>query len=84
MIDATFTQRQAGYTACAARETAIRSQPPWTVTRTYRRTQNPEWHEYTCSAANEHIVIGRDDYLLSADGLLMRVKKAQKPVWSRN
>jgi hypothetical protein len=52
---------------------------PWTVTRTYRRTQNPEWHEYICSASNEHIVIGRDDYLLSADGLLMPVKKGQKP-----
>ena len=52
---------------------------PWTVTRTYRRTQNPVWHEYTCSVSNQHIVIGRDDYLLSADGLLMPVKKDQKP-----
>jgi hypothetical protein len=52
---------------------------PWTVTRTYRRTQNPVWHEYTCSVSNQHIVIGRDDYLLSADGLLMPVKKGQKP-----
>jgi hypothetical protein len=52
---------------------------PWTVTKTYRRTQNPEWHEYNCSVSNEHIVIGHDDYLLSADGLLMPVKKGQKP-----
>jgi hypothetical protein len=52
---------------------------PWTVTRTYRRTQNPVWHEYTCAVSNQHIVIGRDDYLLSADGLLMPVKKGQKP-----
>jgi hypothetical protein len=52
---------------------------PWTVTRTYRRTQNPVWHEYTCAVSNQHIVIGRDDYLLSADGLLMPVKKGQSP-----
>jgi hypothetical protein len=52
---------------------------PWTVTRSYRRTRNPEWREYVCGADNEHIVIGHDDYLLSADGLLMPVKKGQKP-----
>jgi len=52
---------------------------PWTVTRNYRRTRNPEWHEYVCAAGNEHIVIGHDDYLLSADGLLMPVKKGQQP-----
>jgi hypothetical protein len=51
---------------------------PWTVTRNYRRTRNPEWHEYVCAVGNEHIVIGRDDYLLSADGLLMPVKKGQQ------
>jgi hypothetical protein len=52
---------------------------PWTVTRSYQRSPNPEWHEYTCSVSNQHIVIGRDDFLLSADGLLMPVKKGQKP-----
>jgi hypothetical protein len=52
---------------------------PWTVTRTYRRSPNPVWHEYVCSVSNEHVVIGHDDYLLSADGLLMPVKKGQKP-----
>jgi hypothetical protein len=51
---------------------------PWTVTRTYRRL--PEvWGEYVCTAGNEHLAIGRDDYLLSADGALMPVKKGQKP-----
>jgi hypothetical protein len=52
---------------------------PWTVVRSYRRTRNPIWDEYNCGVANEHIVIGHDDYLLSADGLLMPVKKGQKP-----
>jgi len=50
---------------------------PWTVVRTYRRTPDA-WHEYNCSASNQHIVIGHDDYLLSADGLLMPVKKGQQ------
>ena len=52
---------------------------PWTVIRNYRRTTNPVWHEYNCSVSNEHIIIGHDDYLLSADGLLMPVRKGQKP-----
>jgi hypothetical protein len=52
---------------------------PWTVTRTYRRSSNPVWHEYVCSVSNQHVVIGHDDYLMSADGLLMPVKKGQKP-----
>jgi hypothetical protein len=52
---------------------------PWTVIRNYRRTANPVWHEYNCSVSNEHIVIGHDDYLLSADGLLMPVRKGQQP-----
>lgn len=51
---------------------------PWTVTRTYRR-HPPSWDEYVCAATNEHISIGHDDYLLSADGTLMPVKKGQKP-----
>jgi hypothetical protein len=52
---------------------------PWTVVRSYRRTRNSIWDEYNCTVGNEHIVIGHDDYLLSADGLLMPVKKGQKP-----
>jgi hypothetical protein len=52
---------------------------PWTVMRTYRRMRDPEWHEYVCTVSNEHIVIGHDDYLMSADGHLMPVKKDQKP-----
>ena len=51
---------------------------PWTVTRSYRR--NPAvWDEYVCAATNQHVAVGHDDYLLSADGLLMPVKKGQKP-----
>jgi hypothetical protein len=50
---------------------------PWTVTRTYRR-HSDEWSEYVCAATNQHVAIGHDDYLLSADGALMPVKKGQR------
>jgi hypothetical protein len=52
---------------------------PWTVTRSYRRDRNLIWGEYICSENNQHVVIGNDDYLLSADGLLMPVRSGQKP-----
>jgi hypothetical protein len=51
---------------------------PWTVTRNYRRHPDA-WSEYVCAATNQHVAIGHDDYLLSADGSLMPVKKGQKP-----
>jgi len=44
---------------------------PWTVTRSYRRERDYQWSEYVCAANNQHVVIGKEDYFLSADGLLM-------------
>ncbi len=52
---------------------------PWTITRSYRRTRDYKWSPYTCAANNQHIVIGKEDYMLSADGLLMPVRKDQPP-----
>ena len=52
---------------------------PWTVTRSYQRDRATEWREYVCAASNQHIVIDHEDYLLSADGLLMPVRKGEKP-----
>ena len=52
---------------------------PWTVTRSYRRERDYRWSEYVCAANNQHVVIGKEDYFLSADGLLMPVRKDQKP-----
>src|SRR5258707_14977965 len=43
---------------------------PWTVDKTYVREHNPKWLEYNCQEANNHLFIGRDEYLLSADGKL--------------
>jgi hypothetical protein len=53
---------------------------PWTVVKNYRREPNrqPQWTEEDCGE-NNHLTIGNDDYMLSADGLLMPQRKGQLP-----
>jgi hypothetical protein len=53
---------------------------PWTVMKNYRRSPQaqPNWTEEYCED-NNHVSIGKDDYMLSADGLLMPAKKDQPP-----
>ena len=52
---------------------------PWTVPKTYRREADarPYWREVSCSENNNHLEIGAQPYMLSADGLLMPTKKDQ-------
>jgi len=52
---------------------------PWTVTKNYNRVRNPIWVEAICSENNDHIKLGNQTYMKSADGLLMPAKKGQKP-----
>ena len=52
---------------------------PWTVTKHYDRIRNPIWVEAVCPENNDHIRIGDETYMRSADGLLMPAKKGQKP-----
>jgi hypothetical protein len=52
---------------------------PWTVDKTYRLTHNPHFVQNICSIGNNHVVIGKEAYFLSADGLLMPTKKDQAP-----
>jgi hypothetical protein len=52
---------------------------PWTVTKTYQRVRDPIWIEAICAEGNEHLRIGKDTYMLSADGHLMPAKKGQAP-----
>ncbi len=54
---------------------------PWTVTKTYRRNSNsrPVWVESECEEAQAHVQIGKENYFLSAEGLLMPAKKGQTP-----
>jgi len=54
---------------------------PWTVTKRYVRETRPNliWHFNDCAENNQHVYIGKEDYFVTADGLLMPVKKGQKP-----
>jgi hypothetical protein len=55
---------------------------PWTVIKNYRRvlTDKPIWwREDVCAENNVHVVLGKQDYFLSADGFLMPIKKDQPP-----
>jgi hypothetical protein len=54
---------------------------PWTVMKDYRRSKEaqPRWRDSACLEENQHVRIGNDSYMLSADGLLMPAKKNQAP-----
>jgi hypothetical protein len=52
---------------------------PWVITKHYNRVRNPIWVEAICSENNDHIKLGAETYMRSADGLLMPAKKSQHP-----
>ena len=54
---------------------------PWTVTQTYRRLPDPRpvWSEHECAEGQAFVQIGKENYMLSADGYLMPTKKDQVP-----
>ena len=52
---------------------------PWTVARTYLREHKLHWLEKSCFEDNSHLVIGSEEYFLSADGKLMPVRAGQLP-----
>jgi len=54
---------------------------PWMVTKSYVRDPGAKavWREWICGENNPHVVIGKDNYFLSADGLLMPARKDQAP-----
>jgi hypothetical protein len=54
---------------------------PWTVTRDFRRNPNPRpnWKEFICADENPYVTIAKETYFLSADGLLMPMRKGQRP-----
>ena len=55
---------------------------PWTVTRSYSRA-NPQalldWSEYVCTADDTRVEIAEQIYKLSPEGLLMPVRRGQRP-----
>jgi len=54
---------------------------PWSVDKTFQRNPDPHpiWMEQDCNDGNVNIVIGKENYFLSADRLLMPAKKDQAP-----
>ena len=52
---------------------------PWTVDKHYRRLRNVIWLEDNCNENNHHIVIGKENYFVGADGYLMPARKNQQP-----
>ena len=54
---------------------------PWSVDKTFRRNTNPRpnWPEFNCNEGNANIVIGKENYWLTPDRLLMPVRKDQAP-----
>jgi hypothetical protein len=53
---------------------------PWTSVKSYTRDPHPhpEWTEEYCED-NNHVTIAHQDYMLSAEGLLMPTKKDEPP-----
>ena len=45
----------------------------------YRRIREATWYEDLCSENNNHVQIGAEGYMLSADGYLMPTKRDQAP-----
>ena len=54
---------------------------PWTVDKRYVHNPNPrpEWTEFYTTENNAQLKIGKENYFLSWDGLLMPAKKNQPP-----
>src|SRR5437763_399319 len=52
---------------------------PWTVMKTFHRERNVLWYEENCGENNNHVVVGKEFYFLSADGYLMPTRKDQPP-----
>jgi hypothetical protein len=54
---------------------------PWTITKKYIRETNPDiiWAFNDCAENNQQVTIGKEHYMVSSDGMLMPVKKGQRP-----
>jgi hypothetical protein len=54
---------------------------PWTADKTFKRNPNPypHWSRTSCTETTQQVVIGKEPYMMSADGFLMPAKKDQAP-----
>ena len=52
---------------------------PWVVDKKYTNNPRHRWTESSCIETNSMVAIGRQSYFMSADGMLMPVRKDQPP-----
>src|SRR5215813_12253172 len=52
---------------------------PWIVDKKSRHNSRYRWTESTCIETNSMVAIGKESYFMSADGMLMPVRKNQPP-----
>ena len=52
---------------------------PWTINRSYRRQADAVWDFVDCAENNPHLLVGSENYMISADGYLMPTKRGQQP-----
>ena len=54
---------------------------PWTADKTYRRSTQkyPIWDRITCLEGTSYVTIGKEYYMVTADGFLMPTTKGQSP-----
>jgi hypothetical protein len=54
---------------------------PWSVDKIFRRSSSPrpDWPEIYCVEGNDQVVIGKENYIVNGEGLLMPAKKDQAP-----
>jgi hypothetical protein len=54
---------------------------PWTADKTYRRSGSkyPVWDRITCLEGTSYVTIGKEYYMVTADGFLMPTTKGQLP-----
>jgi hypothetical protein len=50
---------------------------PWTIKRVYRHDAKPVWDFVDCAENNPHVLVGKEYYMISADGYLMPTKRGQ-------
>jgi hypothetical protein len=54
---------------------------PWTADKTYRRSTQkyPIWDRITCLEGTSYVTVGKEYYMVTADGFLMPTTKGQMP-----
>jgi hypothetical protein len=51
---------------------------PWAISRVYRREGNAVWDFVDCAENNPHVLVGKEYYMISADGYLMPTRRGQQ------